>query len=121
MVLNKFYTVEASSSAAGAIRASLLINRTHPIFDGHFPEVPVVPGVCMIQMIKEVVEQTKKVPYNLITGDNIKFIAVLNPDEHPKVEVSIQLEQNNNLAITASLFAGEVTFLKLKAVLEERT
>ncbi len=119
MLLDSFFTIETSESIEDKIRAILKINRGHPIFSGHFPDTPVVPGVCMIQMVKEVIEQHNQVAYNLISGDNIKFLSVLNPDNHPIVEVNIQLEKNNNLAITATLFAGEVTFLKLKAVLEQ--
>lgn len=118
MLLNSFFTINTLESVDDTIHASLKINRRHPIFDGHFPEVPVVPGVCMIQMMKEVIEHHDKATYNLIEGDNIKFLSVLNPDDHMEVDATIFMEKNNNLSITATLFAGEVTFLKLKAVLE---
>lgn len=118
MLLNSFFTIANLESTDNSIRATLRINRTHPIFEGHFPEVPIVPGVCMIEMVKEVIEQHDNLKYRLIAGDNIKFLSVLNPDEHQTVEATIHVEKNINLSITVTLFAGEVTFLKLKAVLE---
>jgi 3-hydroxyacyl-[acyl-carrier-protein] dehydratase len=75
----------------------------------------------MIQMVKEIIELHESKKFNLVAGDNIKFISVLNPQEHPVAEVKILMEKNNNLSITATLFAGEVTFLKLKAVLDKVT
>jgi len=121
MLLHSFFTITKIESNEGSIQASIQINRSHRIFEGHFPEVPVVPGVCMIQMIKEIIQQVDGKAYTLAAGDNIKFLSVLNPDEYGEVEATILVEENNNLSITATLFAGEVTFLKLKAVLQEGT
>lgn len=118
MLLDSFFTIAKMEGTGQEIQAHLTINRNHSVFDGHFPQVPVVPGVCMVQMVKEVIELQEGKKYNLIAGDNIKFVSVLNPDEYPAVDVKILIEKNNNLSITATLFAGEVTFLKLKAVLE---
>jgi 3-hydroxyacyl-[acyl-carrier-protein] dehydratase len=118
MLLDSFFTIETLEIAEDTIRSTLKFNRGHTIFNGHFPDVPVVPGVCMIQMVKEVIEHHNKESYKLVAGDNIKFLSVLNPDDNPGIEAFIQMEKNNILTITATLFAGEVTFLKLKAVLE---
>ena len=30
----------------------VMLNPQHAIYNGHFPQQPVVPGVCMLQMIK---------------------------------------------------------------------
>jgi 3-hydroxyacyl-[acyl-carrier-protein] dehydratase len=34
--------------------AQVDINVSHPVFGGHFPERPILPGVCSIHLIKEV-------------------------------------------------------------------
>ena len=56
MLLNNFFELNnlivSDDRTNAAAKATL--NPKHPIFDGHFPESPVVPGVCMIQMIKEI-------------------------------------------------------------------
>ena len=57
MLLNDFFTINDKVSSETEIWAELYINATHKIFEGHFPNQPVVPGVCMMQMIKEILEQ----------------------------------------------------------------
>ena len=36
---------------------NIIILEDSPIFKGHFPEYPVVPGVCLMQIIKELAEK----------------------------------------------------------------
>lgn len=35
----------------------VMLNPQHAIYSGHFPQQPVVPGVCMLQIIKECIEK----------------------------------------------------------------
>ena len=34
------------------------LNKDHPVYAGHFPGVPIAPGVMLTQTIKELVEET---------------------------------------------------------------
>ena len=56
MLLNDFFTIRDKVTSETEIWAELIINSNHKIFEGHFPNQPVVPGVCMMQMIKEITE-----------------------------------------------------------------
>ena len=51
MLLNDFFTINDKVSSATEIWAELFINADHKIFEGHFPNQPVVPGVCMMHML----------------------------------------------------------------------
>jgi 3-hydroxyacyl-[acyl-carrier-protein] dehydratase len=54
MLLDNFYTIlssESSDSTTWTIQIEL--NPDHTVYQGHFPEHPVVPGVCLLQLIKE--------------------------------------------------------------------
>ena len=49
----------------------------------------------------------------------MKFLAVINPDQNHEVDVSITYTDDNGAVnVNASLFAGTVTFFKLKAELK---
>jgi 3-hydroxyacyl-[acyl-carrier-protein] dehydratase len=101
------------------VRAKISINRKHKIFEGHFPGLPIVPGVCMMQIIREIMEVTTERTLMIAGADNMKFLSVINPDQNAEVDVSITYsEDGGTFIVNASLFAGTVTFFKLKAALK---
>jgi len=119
ILLNDFYTIMNRDASDGAVQAKISINRTHKIFDGHFPGLPIVPGVCMMQIIREIMEVTTEKSLMIVSADNMKFLSVINPDHNQEVDVSITYsEDSGTFTVNASLFAGTVTFFKLKAALK---
>lgn len=119
MLLNDFFHITQLTSADNALKASLTINKSHKIFEGHFPSIPIVPGVCMMQMVKEILEKHVNKKLIVRNGDNMKFLSVINPTENAEIEATIQYESDGEgWKINATLFAGAVTFFKLKAVLQ---
>jgi 3-hydroxyacyl-[acyl-carrier-protein] dehydratase len=99
--------------------ATVSLNASHPVFKGHFPGNPVVPGVCQVQMIKEVVEKGHEVKGLLKTGDNIKFLAMIVPDKNPVLQIECKVKENpgNDLDISATIAAKGQTFIKFKGTL----
>ena len=118
ILLNDFYSIIHQESAAGSVKAKLSINKTHKIFHGHFPGLPVVPGVCMVQMVREILEVSLDKTLKIETADNIKFLSVIDPRQHGEVSASIDYtEADNAFSINATLFADQLIFLKLRATL----
>lgn len=89
--LEGLYTLDNLSVVDSKATANITINKNHIIFNGHFPENPVMPGVCMIQITKEITE--KIVGKNLFMGSasNIKFMAIINPFVNPKIELQLEI------------------------------
>jgi len=117
MLLNDFFTISSQEHANGTIHALVRINRDHPIFEGHFPGQPVVPGVCMLQIVREVMELQLTERLFIAEADNIKFLTVINPDQHSQIQLSISYKREDDVfSLQASLFEGNTTFFKLKAV-----
>ncbi len=96
--------------------AALAINRSHPIFNGHFPDNPVVPGVCQIQMILETLTSAVGRKVRLAESDNIKFLVLINPVENPALVLDMLVKQpvEGQYNVQATLAAGNATFLKFK-------
>lgn len=73
------------------------------IYVAHFPEMPITPGVCQIQIVKELLEDNLNKALTIQGVRNAKFVSVLSPENKSiKVILSkIKLEGNqyNALAV----------------------
>lgn len=120
MLADNFYTILQSGIEESTVHASLTIHAGHAIFEGHFPDQPIVPGVCMIQIAREVAEHALEKKLRITKGDNIKFLAMLNPHETPVVNLTVHLRKNNTEhGVQATLFAGAVVFFKFNGTFQE--
>ncbi|RMG24848.1 MAG: 3-hydroxyacyl-ACP dehydratase [Bacteroidetes bacterium] len=98
-----------------ALEASIELNAAHPIFEGHFPGQPIVPGVCMIHMLKEVLELALDRSLELQSASNIKFVAFIDPRLHPAIQLSCSWQQQaDQLRVSAVLKGKETIFFKFK-------
>jgi 3-hydroxyacyl-[acyl-carrier-protein] dehydratase len=106
-------------STGSVYRAAVSLNPLHRIFNGHFPGNPVVPGVCQIQMIREIVEKGWGKSGRLVSADNVKFLSMITPGEHPvlQVECRVREKEQGYLDIQATIVDEDVIFLKFKGVL----
>jgi 3-hydroxyacyl-[acyl-carrier-protein] dehydratase len=119
MLLNDFYSIIQQEPAAGSFKAKIAINKNHRILEGHFPGLPVVPGVCMMQIVLEMIEVGTGKQVSLVAADMMKFLSVINPEQNNEIDVAINYtEDKGQFRISANLFAGAVTFYKLKATLK---
>ena len=119
MLLNDFYSIVQPVPAASPVTAKITINKRHKIFEGHFPGIPVVPGVCMMQIVLEVMEVSTGKRVSLVAADTMKFLSVINPEQNKEIDVVINYtEDAGMLLISANLFEGPVIFFKLKATLK---
>jgi 3-hydroxyacyl-[acyl-carrier-protein] dehydratase len=119
MLLNDFYSILQHVPAASSVKAKIAINKRHKIFKGHFPGIPVVPGVCMMQIVLEMMEVSTGKQVSLIAADTMKFLSVINPEQNKEIDLVINYtEDAGRLVINANLFEGTVIFFKLKATLK---
>ena len=115
-LLNDFYTIKSTQLLEdNKIIAEIVLNSEHPIFKGHFEQMPVVPGVCQTQIIKEILQLHFKKELMLHKGDNIKFLAMIIPTQvkHISIEININ-NQLENYQVDAKLFSESTIFTKFK-------
>ena len=116
MLKNDFFYIQSLSDEQGVISASLEINPAHIIFQGHFPGQPVVPGVCMMEMVKEVTETVTGKEMFLQKADNIKFLSVIDPNVNRNVNARIKYANSEDglIIFEATLFKEDIIYLKFK-------
>ena len=117
-LLNDFFFILQQERAYNSVHTKITINANHKIFEGHFPGIPVVPGVCMVQIVLEIMEAVIEKPMRLITADTIKFLAVMNPKENKDYDVTITYKtEPEKFLVDVNIVSGEEIFFKLKGVL----
>jgi 3-hydroxyacyl-[acyl-carrier-protein] dehydratase len=118
MLLDNFYHILTKELTPDASRAVIAIDPAHRILEGHFPGMPVVPGVCMMQIVREIAEQGTGKPLHIATADNMKFLAILDPTEHREIVVSVScMPHDHGYAVVGTLASGTITFFKFKGTL----
>jgi 3-hydroxyacyl-[acyl-carrier-protein] dehydratase len=118
MSLRNLYVIENLQSSENEVTAVVQINGTHAVFKGHFPEHPVLPGVCMISIVREIAELRYGRKLKLISAANIKFLSILNPLKTEKITALVQcgLTGDDLIEVDARLHTTSVIFFKMKAV-----
>lgn len=88
------------------------------VYEGHFPEQPVSPGVCNIQLIKECAEQVAGKPLWMNNLQQCRLTTLITPLEYPTVEVRLLLEEKEaGYKLKATLGKEENIYLDMKAEL----
>ena len=94
MLLDNFYTILSSESSDSTIwTIQIKLNPGHPVYQGHFPEHPVVPGVCLLQLIKECVEDIRQQKLQVTQVSSCKFLSAINPIETPHISVALTFKE----------------------------
>jgi 3-hydroxyacyl-[acyl-carrier-protein] dehydratase len=114
------FTSQLDEKAQQKYQVAVSLIESHPIYLGHFPGNPVVPGVCQVQMVKELVEKAMKHSVKLTESDNIKFLSMINPLVHAQLDINMIIRPagDHHYSVTASIGSGELVFLKFKGKFE---
>jgi len=115
--------VEASTDKASLSGSyELELNPSCFIYQAHFPGEPITPGVCIMQMGKEVLEDALGKPLQVAAVKNIKFLSIISPKETTrityllkKVEVS---EGGQSVKAQLVVMAGDEAKAKISFTLK---
>lgn len=90
LLKDNLYTVvetEVKPSATGEmetpqeVRFLLRLHPDHVIYQAHFPGEPITPGVCIVQIGKELLEELLGCSLEITKVKNVKFLSVVSPRE----------------------------------------
>ena len=90
---------EGPGEGLGEYRAAFLFPKELPLFAGHFPGNPLVPGIMLIEMVRDTAGRAARRPLRTVEISRAKFVAPVLPNE--KIEVVVKLTQADG-ATTAS-------------------
>lgn len=124
MLLNNFFHIKSYHNVPEHPDKYIVhveINEKHAIFEGHFPEIPVTPGVCLVQMVKESVGVILGKRLTMTKADHIKFMAIVNPlvNKELVLDVSVKPENAGCWICDAVTHFEKKIFFKLRAHFRE--
>jgi 3-hydroxyacyl-[acyl-carrier-protein] dehydratase len=115
MLKDSLYKIISIDHSAIEINAALEIDAQNEIFKGHFPEHPTLPGACMLQMVKQVLEDTLEISLKLQKGDNLKFLSLVDPEQNNLLLLQINYTIDDSfIKVNASLDSKEVVCFKFQ-------
>jgi 3-hydroxyacyl-[acyl-carrier-protein] dehydratase len=107
-----FYTTHDIQESENEFGCRLVFNEGHAIFKGHFPGNPVVPGVCMMEIVKELLQLQISKTLMLRKAGNVKFLQLITPDVQPGIKISWK-EHEAGYTVKANFTSGTATLFKL--------
>lgn len=118
MLLGDFFTIDKQEKSDSSIESLISLNVQHPIYQGHFPQQPVVPGVCTMQILAELTSKALDKKVFIKKAQQAKFLIPIVPQNAPQLTVKITYSETleGPLKIAASIHAGELTFFKFKGL-----
>lgn len=83
------YRILSMTEGEGSCTFCIELNPEHWIKECHFPGNPVVPGVFLLQMTTELLEE--KMGYKLFINGikNVKFINLMSPESNPEISIKL--------------------------------
>lgn len=121
LVGNLFNIIEKKVIAEGEFLIHFNCNPNHNIFEGHFPNEPILPGVCMIQFVRESIEMLYNSKLKLLSSKTVKFIHIIDPRiEHNLIlELKVVVTNNNTYEIHGKIMNTSITFFQIRSIYSE--
>ncbi len=117
MLLNDLYNICCCEEIDGGLNYSIKLNPNHFIFKAHFPNNPITPGVCILQIVEELLEKHFKCGITLDMVKNIKFLSVISPnvDNCIQYRFSTITHEGNTINAKVNVLSGSHLFAKISA------
>ena len=101
---NYYHIIDEKVEATSAVFL-LELNANHPMYKGHFPEYPLLPGVVQVQLIQTLLEKSLRKNLSIISSKNIKFLGMINPNENTRIQVVLDWKQDEEISLQAKILS----------------
>jgi len=102
MLKGQLYNIKKINKQNNTVEAIIELNDQHEIFQGHFPDQPILPGVCILLMVREILETALNKKLFLSKADEIRFIEMIDPNKNNEIKFDIQIKQTDAQQINSN-------------------
>ena len=114
ILINNFYTVKNKNISDEKAEFRINLNAENFVYKAHFPNNPITPGVCLIQMAVELFGVVKSKKFSIKTLKNVKFTSPINPLEFPEVDFVLEFTEKAGLwQLKVLIKENETIFAKM--------
>lgn len=106
---NQLYQIEHSQESDGKKQFTISLLKECPIYRTHFPGQPITPGVCIVQIAQELLEQIVGQTLEISEVKNVKFLHVLSPIDNPVVDIVFTTIETTGESVSAKAEVKEAT------------
>ena len=120
--INTFFSIETIETEGDLLpKFKIRLDADHPIFKGHFPGQPVLPGVMILKIITSCVSLSQKKNLLISKVKQCKFLNFVDPIINPELFLDIEIYGTDSpLDVKAVLRSDEVVFSKVSISLTEQ-
>lgn len=105
---NLFHIVELGNNSC-----KVALNAGHKIYKVHFPDNPITPGVCLVQMATEIYEEISHEQLTLSEISRIKYRSVVKPSDNPTFYFTSMGNENGCKKVKVCIKDGEKVFAEM--------
>lgn len=117
MLINNFFKIKEHTQENESTLFIIELIKNHPIYDGHFPGNPIVPGVCSIEMIKECAEFILNCSLYFDSIEQCKFLSPIDPIKTETLTIALKLISfnENEYSIYATIMSQLTQCVSIKS------
>lgn len=121
---NNLYSIQSEQITENGATYVVCLIADSIIYKAHFPGHPITPGVCILQIARELLEKTLNIQLEMTKVSNVKFLSVISPDTTDKVTYNlhkiIKLPNSSQIKMQADVRSGDTLFAKISMSCTEK-
>ena len=122
MLRHYLYEAQQAVSEGGTTDVVVTLLPECEIYRAHFPGMPITPGVCLVQIAKELIEDIEKCRLHISQAKDIKFISIVTPGDTPQLHYSLtpqdSVAEAGETKWSVCVTASDVLYCKMSLVLK---
>ena len=116
-----FSDIDNYLSAEDRLAFRVRLDAAHPVYAGHFPGNPVLPGVCTLQIVRECLERGTGRRHRFTAIRECKFLGMVVPQADELLEIDIRVGDDTpeGTRLSCTITNHGKTVLKLRGTVCE--